>query len=195
MPQQKQVSQSMNVSLNFMVATNYSPVVHGGVTLANHSSMVRVIMASRPLYLKFQILKSRTLLFHWSVLYTMVQAICMALIAGVQAKVKSIQQRAIYVHSLLCLLYQSFVEATSTIQYTRNLFGILQSLYNFLEASPHRHAKLESVIKEVNSKPRKEIIWCTMGLQKWCCSCCFWEFFTYPQSLRWNWAKCLWWLS
>ena len=33
-------------------------------------------------------------------------------------------------------------------------FGVVQNLYKFLEASPHRHAKLESVITEVNSIPR-----------------------------------------
>ena len=36
----------------------------------------------------------------------------------------------------------------------QDFFGVLQNLYTFLEASPHRHAKLESVIKEVNSKPQ-----------------------------------------
>ena len=42
----------------------------------------------------------------------------------------------------------------AVLQYVRTFFGILQNLYNFLEASPHQHAKLESVIKEVNFKPR-----------------------------------------
>ncbi|XP_011407856.1 PREDICTED: uncharacterized protein LOC105315057 [Amphimedon queenslandica] len=46
------------------------------------------------------------------------------------------------------------VEATSSNQYARKFFGILQNLYCFLEASPHRHAKLQSIILQVISKPR-----------------------------------------
>ena len=68
-------------------------------------------------------------------------------IAGVQAKMKAIHH--CYAHCTNLVL----VEATSTNQYVRNVFGVLQNLYNFLEASPHRHAKLESVIKEVDSRP------------------------------------------
>ena len=39
-----------------------------------------------------------------------------------------------------------------------NFFGILQNLYCFLEASPHRHAKLHSIILQVMSKPRVKSI-------------------------------------
>ena len=38
------------------------------------------------------------------------------------------------------------------------MFGLLQNLYTFLEGSPHRHAKLEKIIKQVNSKPRMKLI-------------------------------------
>ena len=75
-------------------------------------------------------------------------------IAGVQAKIKAIQPKAIYSHCYAHCTNLVLVEATSTNKYARNFFGVLQNLYTFLEASSHRHAKLESVIKEVNSKPR-----------------------------------------
>ena len=75
-------------------------------------------------------------------------------LTGVQAEVKTTQPRAIYTHCYAHCTNLVLVEATSTNQYARNFFGILQNLYNFLEASPHRHAKLESMIKEVNSEPR-----------------------------------------
>ena len=75
-------------------------------------------------------------------------------IAGVQAKVKAIQPKAIYTHCYAHCTNLVLVEATSTNRHARNFFGVLQNLYNFLEASPHRHAKLESMIKEVISKPR-----------------------------------------
>ena len=74
-------------------------------------------------------------------------------IAGVQAKVKALQPRAIYTHCYTHCTNLILVEATSSNQYSRNFFGVLQNLYTFLEASPHRHAKLEAVIIQVTSKP------------------------------------------
>lgn len=75
-------------------------------------------------------------------------------IAGVQAKVKAIQPKAIYTHCYAHCTNLVLVEATSSNQYARNFFGVLQSLYTFLEASPHRQAKLQAIIAEVNSNPR-----------------------------------------
>ena len=74
--------------------------------------------------------------------------------AGLQAKVKAIQPKAIYTHCYAHCTNLVLVEVTSSNQYSRNFFGVLQNLYTFLEASPHRHAKLEAVIIQVNSKPR-----------------------------------------
>lgn len=73
---------------------------------------------------------------------------------GLQAKVKEIQPKAIYSHCYAHCMNLVLVEATSSNKYARNFFGTLQSLYNFFEASPHRHAVLESVIKSVISKPK-----------------------------------------
>ena len=75
-------------------------------------------------------------------------------IAGVQAKVKSLQPKAIYTHCYAHCTNLILVEATASNQYSTNLFGVLQNLYTFLVASPHRHAKLEAVIIQVTSKPR-----------------------------------------
>ena len=75
-------------------------------------------------------------------------------IAGVQAKVKALQPKAIYTHCYAHCTNLILVEATASNQYSRNFFGVLQNLYTFLEASPHRHAKLEAVITQVTSKPR-----------------------------------------
>ena len=74
--------------------------------------------------------------------------------AGLQAKVKAIQPKAIYTHCYAHCTNLVLVEATFSNQYSRNFFGVLQNLYTFLEASPHRHAKLEAIILQVNSKPR-----------------------------------------
>ena len=74
--------------------------------------------------------------------------------AGLQAKVKAVQPKAIYTHCYAHCTNLVLVEATSANQYSRNFFGVLQNLYTFLEASPHRHAKLEAVIVQVSSNPR-----------------------------------------
>ena len=60
-------------------------------------------------------------------------------IAGVQAKVKALQLRAIYTHCYAQCTNLILVEDTSSNQYSRNFFGVLQNLYTFLEASPHGH--------------------------------------------------------
>jgi hypothetical protein len=75
-------------------------------------------------------------------------------IAGVQSKVKAIQPKAIYTHCYAHCVNLILVEAMSANQHSRNFFGLLQNLYTFLEASSHRHNKLEALIKQLNSKPR-----------------------------------------
>ena len=57
-------------------------------------------------------------------------------IAGVQAKIKAIQPKAIYTHCYAHCTNLVLVAATSTNQYARNFFGVLQNLYKFFEASP-----------------------------------------------------------
>ena len=74
--------------------------------------------------------------------------------AGVQAKVKAIQPRAIYCHCYAHCVNLVLVEATSTNQCCRNFFGIIQNLYTFIEASPHRHSTLVAFMVELSSKPR-----------------------------------------
>ena len=83
-------------------------------------------------------------------------------IAGVQAKVKALQPKAIYImkytHCYAHCTNLILVEATSSNQYSRNFFGVLQNLYTFLEASPHRHAMLAAVIIQVTSKSRVKLM-------------------------------------
>ena len=54
-------------------------------------------------------------------------------IAGVQAKIKAIQPKALYVHCYAHCTNLVLVEATSSNQFARNFFGTLQNLYTFLE--------------------------------------------------------------
>ena len=73
--------------------------------------------------------------------------------AGVQVKVKEIQPRAIYCHCYAHCVNLVLVEATSSNQCCRNFFGVIQNLYTFIEASPHRHSTLVAFMKELSSKP------------------------------------------
>ena len=41
-------------------------------------------------------------------------------------------------------------------------------MYNFLEGSPHRHAKLQAIIKQINSKPHIKSIK-TLPDTRWAC--------------------------
>ena len=45
---------------------------------------------------------------------------------------------------------------------------MLQNLYNFLKESPHRHGKLQAIIKQVNSKPCIKLIK-TLSDTRWPC--------------------------
>ena len=67
---------------------------------------------------------------------------------------KALQSKAVYSHCCAHCVNLVIVEATTSNHYARKFFGILQNLYYFLEASPHRHAKLHSIILQVMSKPR-----------------------------------------
>ena len=65
-------------------------------------------------------------------------------ISGLQAKVKALQPKAVYSHCYAHCVNLIIVEATSSNQYARNFFGVLQNLYCFLEASPAK--LLQSII-------------------------------------------------
>ena len=73
--------------------------------------------------------------------------------AGVQAKVKEIQPKAIYCHCYAHCVNLVLVKATCTNQCCRNFFGIMQNLYTFVEANLHRHSTPLAFMTELNSKP------------------------------------------
>ncbi|KAJ8044775.1 Zinc finger MYM-type protein 1 [Holothuria leucospilota] len=70
-------------------------------------------------------------------------------ISGVQSRLKEIQPSAIYMHCFGHCLNLVIADAMAEVQSTRNFFGSVQSIYNFIESSPHRHAILESVMKRL----------------------------------------------
>mgnify|MGYP002804058553 CR=1 FL=1 len=59
---------------------------------------------------------------------------------GVAARVKECSPRGVYVHCYAHVLNLALQDTMSDVEPLRNALGTLQSLYNFLEGSPKRHA-------------------------------------------------------
>ena len=59
---------------------------------------------------------------------------------GLNARMKECSPVAIYTHCYGHLLNLALQDTLTTVEPLRNTLGTIQSLYNFLEASPKRHA-------------------------------------------------------
>lgn len=64
---------------------------------------------------------------------------------GVAARMKECSPRGIYVHCYGHVLNLALQDTMSEVEPLRNALGTVQSLYNFLEASPKRHAVFNDV--------------------------------------------------
>ena len=64
---------------------------------------------------------------------------------GVTARMKECSPRGVYVHCYAHILNLALQDTMSDVEPLRNALGTLQSLYNFLEGSPKRHAEFNSV--------------------------------------------------
>lgn len=64
---------------------------------------------------------------------------------GVATRMKECSPRAIYVHCYGHLLNLALQDTMSEVEPLRNALGTVQSLYNFLEASPKRHAVFSDI--------------------------------------------------
>ena len=64
---------------------------------------------------------------------------------GVAARMKECSPRGVYVHCYAHILNLAIQDTMSDVEPLRNALGTLQSLYNFLEGSPKRHAVFNSV--------------------------------------------------
>lgn len=64
---------------------------------------------------------------------------------GVQAKIRELNPLAFYVHCYAHILNLCLVDLTKQVACVRNIFGTLQSLYNFIKASSKRNAIYESI--------------------------------------------------
>ena len=64
---------------------------------------------------------------------------------GVAARMKECSPRGVYVHCYAHVFNLALQDTMSDVEPLRNALGTLQSLYNFLEGSPKRHAVFNSV--------------------------------------------------
>ena len=62
---------------------------------------------------------------------------------GLQAKIQEVNQSALYVHCYAHSLNLVLVSTISQNQASRNFFGVIQSLYNFIAGSSKRHVFLK----------------------------------------------------
>ena len=72
--------------------------------------------------------------------------------SGLSARVKEIEPRAIYTHCYAHILNLVLSHACQSIQDVRNAFGILASIYNFIEGSAKRHHVFQTIMKESGDK-------------------------------------------
>ena len=59
---------------------------------------------------------------------------------GVTAQMKKCSPRGVYVHCYAHILNLAIQDTMNDVEPLRDALGTLQSLYNFLEGSPKRHA-------------------------------------------------------
>ncbi|KAJ8043835.1 Zinc finger MYM-type protein 1 [Holothuria leucospilota] len=64
---------------------------------------------------------------------------------GLSTRIKEVAPKATYVHCYGHVLNLALQDTMSTLEPLRNALGVIQSLYNLLEASSKRHAFLEKV--------------------------------------------------
>ena len=83
--------------------------------------------------------------------------------SGLSTRVKEIEPRAIYTHCCAHILNLVLSHACQSIQDIRNAFGIVASIYNFIEGSAKRHHVFQSIMKESGDK--------TVNLKRLCETC------------------------
>jgi len=64
---------------------------------------------------------------------------------GVQARIRELNSLAFYVHCHAHILNLCLVDLTKQVPCVRNIFGTLQSLYNFIKSSSKRNEIYENM--------------------------------------------------
>ena len=85
---------------------------------------------------------------------------------GLSTRMKECSPYAIYVHCYGHLLNLALQDTMKEIEPLRNALGNIQSLYNFLEASPKRHA-LFSDVEDENEKYKQTLK--SLSVTRWSC--------------------------
>lgn len=87
---------------------------------------------------------------------------------GVQAKIREINPLAMYVHCYAHILNLCLIDLAKQLSYVRNTFESLQSLYNFIGASPKRNAIFETIQSETASTS-KSVSLKSLSETRWNC--------------------------
>ena len=86
---------------------------------------------------------------------------------GLSARMKECSPLAIYVHCYGHLLNLALQDTMTTVEPLRNTLGTIQSLYNFLEASPKRHALFGDIETDKGSLLLKTLK--SQSVTRWSC--------------------------
>lgn len=84
---------------------------------------------------------------------------------GLATRMKQCSPLSIYVHCYGHLLNLAIQDTMTNIEPLRNALGIIQSLYNFIEASPKRHAIFENIA--IDKKQTRTLK--SQSLTRWSC--------------------------
>ncbi len=87
---------------------------------------------------------------------------------GVLARMKECSPRAIYVHCYGHVLNLALQGTMSEVEPLRNALGTIQSLYNFLEASPKRHAAFKA-LEVVTDDDHTSLTLKSLSVTRWSC--------------------------
>ena len=86
---------------------------------------------------------------------------------GLAARMKEISPKSVYIHCHAHLLNLAVKDTLSKVKILKDTLGTVQSLYNFIEASPKRHAVYMGVEKEDDSRFVRVLK--SLSVTRWAC--------------------------
>ena len=88
-------------------------------------------------------------------------------VKGLAARMKEVSPRSVYIHCHAHLLNLAVKDTMSSIKILKDTLGTVQSLYNFIEASPKRHAIFMSV--EMDDSSGFVRVLKSLSVTRWTC--------------------------
>ncbi|KAJ8017895.1 Zinc finger MYM-type protein 1 [Holothuria leucospilota] len=88
---------------------------------------------------------------------------------GLSTRIKEVAPKAIYVHCYGHVLNLALQDTMSTLEPLRNALGVIQSLYNLLEASSKRPAFFEKVKAQQEDEHAQKLTLKSLSVTRWSC--------------------------